>query len=198
MHEPAIAIVLLLVGLALLTLEVFIPSAGLIFLTAMASIGGSLWMAWKAWYVQSPVLWWSYLTGVVACVPLVICGSLYLIPRTRLGKHILLQAPELDDVTPFNEEQERLDALIGRRGQTQSILNPGGIVDVDGQRFHCESEGMIVDAQRAVDIVAVTGNRLIVRLAANGTQEVSDAIEPDADATLKDAGSPVDFDVPDV
>ena len=89
MNDAVLAIILLMVGLTLLTLEVFIPSAGMIFLTAMGAIGASLWLGWRAWYEASPVLWWSYLTGVVACVPLVVCGSLYLIPRTRWGRHIL-------------------------------------------------------------------------------------------------------------
>lgn len=198
MNDAVLAIILLLVGLALLTLEVFIPSAGMIFMSAMCAIGGALWFGWHAWYEQSPGLWWGFLVGVVGCVPLVIVGAFYLIPRTRFGKHILLEAPQAEEVTPFAEENERLNALIGRQGVTQSILNPSGIVDVDGQRLHCESQGMIVAMGQTVEIVGVVGNRLVVSSALTDISQIGDQdVDSVEDGSANASNGSVDFDVPD-
>ena len=91
------------------------------------------------------------------------------------------------------EEGERLTQMIQKTGNTLSLLNPGGLVLVDGERMHCESEGMMVESGAEVEVIGVKGNRLVVRK----TKPIVDTSEV---ASVDEAGnsddSPLDFDVP--
>jgi membrane-bound ClpP family serine protease len=169
MNEPLLAILLLLLGLALLILEVFIPSGGLIMVTAIASLGGSVWFAYSAWYATAPSIWWTYVVGTTVSIPVSLVGAFYLLQKTPLGRRIMLEAPAPDEVVPFSAEEAHLTQLIGRPGKTLSMLNPGGLAEVDGERLHCESEGIVIDPQQPVVVVGVTGNRVIVRPATDST-----------------------------
>ena len=89
--------------------------------------------------------------------------SLYILPQTEFGKQVLLEAPDLEEVTPYQEEQRQLQRLVGHVGKTLTLLNPGGLVLVDGTRQHCESEGNMLEAGVPVEVIAVKGNRVVVR-----------------------------------
>ena len=65
------------------------------------------------------------------------------IPRTAYGRRILLDAPAPEEITPFVREQAELQQLIGKRAKTVTLHSPGGIVTVDGRRYHSETRGMI-------------------------------------------------------
>jgi hypothetical protein len=82
---------------------------------------------------------------------------------TRLGDRILLAAPKTEDVTPYLAEQQRMQQMIGKKGRTLSMLNPGGLVMVDGMRLHAFSEGIMVDPNEWVEILEVRGTRVLVR-----------------------------------
>jgi hypothetical protein len=55
--------------------------------------------------------------------------------------------------------------LIGKRAMTVTPHNPGGMISVEGRRLHSETRGMLLDAGQEVEIVALKGNRLVIRLA---------------------------------
>ena len=68
---------------------------------------------------------------------------------------------------------------------------------IDGERLHCESEGMLIDPGQEVDVVAVKGNRLVVRLVGSqdeSAQAAGDGPPREADPTNDD--SRLDFDIP--
>lgn len=177
MNEPLLAILLLLLGLALLMIEVFIPSGGLIMITALASLGGSVYFAYTAWFQSDPSTWWTYVVGTTVSIPATVVGAFYLLQKTPLGRRILLEGPASDEVRPFSAEEAHLRQLIGRTGTTLSMLAPGGLVNVDGERLHCESEGIVIDPGQAVVVVGVTGNRVIVRPTAEAVPSESEGGE---------------------
>lgn len=153
-----LATVLLIVGLFLLGLEFFIPSFGMIGTMSIVSLVVSFWCAWKAWGGgANPTFFWTYVVVFVAGVPGTFFGAISLIERTPLGKHIVLQPSEAPPA------EEPLKTLLGRRGVAQTLLTPGGMILIDGERYHGESVGMLVDPRTPVIIVGVTGNRVIVR-----------------------------------
>jgi membrane-bound serine protease (ClpP class) len=192
MNESHFAILLLMLGLALLVAEVFIPSGGLLMTASVLSLAASIWFAWKAWWYSNPYAWWIYLGSVVALLPVSAGGAFYFLPRTSIGRRVLLEAPAPEEVRAYAREQERLAGLIGREGKTVTLLNPGGLVIVNGERLHCESEGVVIDPGERVTIVGVAGNRLVVR-----REEASPDAPPDVafDATRTDQ-PPLDFDLP--
>jgi membrane-bound ClpP family serine protease len=192
MGSGYLAILLLVAGLALIVCEVFIPSAGLIAAFATLCIAGSIVSAWNAWWYSSPTYFMLYALALVALLPSAIGGAFYMLPRTAFGRKVLLEAPDLDEVTPYQEEARQLMRLVGHIGKTLTMLNPGGLVEVDGTRQHCESEGMLLEAGTPVEIVAVKGNTVVVRPVEHSPKETDD---PNQSRKSADDNS-LDFDVP--
>lgn len=195
MEYSHLAILLLIVCLVLLVAEVFIPSGGMILVTAGVCLTASVWFAWKAWWPDYPLAWWAYLGSVVIAIPAVVGGGLYLFPRTPMGRRVLLDAPNLEDVTAHAEEAERLQQLVGRRGQSMTLMNPGGIVLVNGERHHCESEGLLIEPRTEVEVVGVSGTRLVVRRYVP-VAEADVADDSPLSGGLPDPEEPLDFDLP--
>ena len=174
-----LAIILLLCGLLLFVLEVFLPSGGLISAAAILSVVGALWSAWRQWHDGNPSLWWSFTAATVVLIPAVLVASFWILPKTRFGRQILLEAPNEEEVTPFTHEQQHLHDLMGYTGVTLSMLNPGGMILVAGERHHCESEGGIIDRDCPVQIVGQRSNCLIVRKSDSGEAQATPP--PDSD-----------------
>lgn len=188
------ALLLLALGLALLAAEIFIPSGGTILIAALGALGASLWCAWHAWWTSDPTLWWTYLTALVLLIPISIAAALYIVPRTPWGRRIFLEGPSPDEVDPSTRERAQLEHLIGRRGQTVTLLNPGGLVRIDGERMHCTSEGMMLDPGTDVEVVAVRGHHPVVREVPPAEGPPSDVFRDDSDEDDEDR-PPLDFDV---
>ena len=191
MDESIISIILLLLGLSLIVAEVFLPSGGLLSLFSVVLVAGSYYFAWQEWHETAPSIFWGFVVLSIGLAPATIIGAFYLLPKTPFGKKVLLVAPDIDEVTPFGREREHLDALVGRQGVTAGLLNPGGLVDVDGERLHCESEGTIIDSGVRVVISGHRGNSLLVR-----ELQDSDPVEPPKDPADA-SGQDLDFGVAD-
>ena len=187
------ALLLLVIGLALLIAEVFIPSGGVIMITAITCLAGSVWFAWSAWWESYRTFWWAYILSLLLLVPLALAGAFYIFPRTSWGRRVLLEGPSLTEVTGYAREEEELTGLIGRRGKTITMLNPGGLVLVEGKRYHAESQGMLLDPGEEVEVIARKANRIVVRVPRTPSATEA-AVEPEEHASEADRVSP---DVPD-
>ena len=208
MDPIGIAIILLCIGLALLGIEFFIPSGGLIGVISIICIAVSIFLAYRGWYHTRPRAFFAFLGFVIMMMPITVIGTLWIMPRTRFGKQVLLDAPKLEDVTPFSEEQAKLEKLVGKPGKTVTMLNPGGMVEVEGERFHCESPGLILDPGSDVEVCGVAGNRLVVcpptvrqpvDLAKQDSGEIEFTSEIASDHNARqssDDAAPLDFDMP--
>lgn len=192
MEASQIAILLLVLGLALLAAEIFIPSGGMITIMAVLCLGGSMWYAWNAWWVSSRTIWWIYVVALIVLLPTTVGVAVNILPRTAIGRKFLLEPPTLEEVTPYAAEQKRLEAMLGHFGKTATLMNPGGIVLIDGERVHCETEGMLLERGETVQVVAVKGNRLVVRFASQ------EELLADRERRSDDTGEqpPLDFDLP--
>ena len=173
------AIVLLLLSLALLAAEVFIPSGGFIAVLMLVSLAGSVFCAFRAWWDTSPALWWGYVASLLVLLPGVLIAAFTIFPRTPYGRRVLLDAPAPDEIAPYAREQAELQLLIGRRGRTVTPHSPGGMVSVDGRRLHSETRGMMLDPGEEIEVVALKGNRLVIRLA-DSPPPLAAALEPPA------------------
>jgi membrane-bound serine protease (ClpP class) len=191
--DPAyLAVALLVLGLALIVCEVFIPSAGMIAIFATLCFAGSIASAWTAWWYDKPGYFTVYAIALLALIPSAISGAFYLLPRTEFGRQVLLEGPDLEEVTPYQEERRQLERLVGKIGNTLTLLNPGGLVQVDGTRQHCESEGILLEAGTPAEIVAVKGNRVVVRPVERRANESGTG----PNRPVADAEAPLDFDLP--
>ena len=180
------AILLLLAGLLLIMLEVFTPSGGIIGVAAAACFAFSILFAWQAWWGTYPLYFWTYLAGMCALIPTAAVLAFRVWPNTPIGRRAILTGPTREEVVPFQEEEARLRELVGEVGLATTVLNPAGMIKVDNERLHCQSEGMVIDAGTPIRIIAVQGNRVIVRRHTPG--DAPPAVTPKEPA-------PLDFDL---
>ena len=157
------AILLLIAGIGILTAEVFIPSGGLLGVITFITLIVSLVFAYRAWGTSHPSVFWVFCGVLLLLVPTALGCAFYVLPRTALGKRVLLEGPVAEQMMPFMKETGRLTKLIGRFGKAVTTLNPGGMILLDGERLHVFSEGMIVESGRSVEVLEVRGTRLLVR-----------------------------------
>jgi membrane-bound ClpP family serine protease len=158
-----LAMLLFVVGLVLLVAEVFIPSGGVILVLALASIAGSLACGWLAWMPGRPLAFWSLVAAMGILGPATLIAAFRVWPETEIGKRALLEGPAPEDVVPFERQANRHESLVGQTGRTVTVLNPAGMVLIDGSRIHCQSEGMIIPEGTAVRVVAARHNGVTVR-----------------------------------
>jgi membrane-bound serine protease (ClpP class) len=138
-----LAIALFIVGLGLVLAEVMIPSFGLFTVMCCACFAGSAVIA----FGQSQTAGAIFVIAAFLCVPITI--------------RLLLGAPDTPEaVESIYAENTR---LVGRQGKTVTPLRPAGTADFDGERIPVVTEGDHVTAGRTVEVVAVEGNRIVVR-----------------------------------
>jgi membrane-bound ClpP family serine protease len=200
-------------GTGLLICEVFIPSGGILSIGSILCFAVATFSAWRGWYQAGDTTWWwSYVFGMILLLPTTITGAVYIFPRTTYGKAVLAIPQSLEEVTPFLKEEARLTSLINSHGQTSTMFSPGGMVLIGHEKFHAESEGVLIDAGTDVVVVGVRGNRLIVMSAelhdsiaqsasSPKTSAVNKVPNVDLDQNIASAnatsgGDPFDFDVP--
>lgn len=173
------AFLLLIFGIGILLSEVVIPSAGLLSFLALSCFLGSGFCAYHAWYVPGDMLrWWGFIFGVVFVIPSTIAGVMYYLPRTKMGQELFAAPPNLDELTPFVGEEQRLIKMIDEVGVATTLFSPGGMAGIGQEKLHAEAEGVLIEPGTEIIVVGVKGNRLIVRpLSLHPTLP---AIEPEA------------------
>ncbi|HCP13948.1 MAG TPA: hypothetical protein DIT89_16560 [Planctomycetaceae bacterium] len=181
----------LLAGLFLLSLEMFVPSFGLLLVMSLISLTVSFWSACKAWWAVSPQFFWSYVFLLMCGIPATFFGSIAILQRTRMGQRMTLMPPPNAGKVPENPLQQ----LLGRSGITQTPMNPGGMVLIAGQRLHAESTGLPLESGTAIVAVAVRGSRIVVRAATDALPLTPDRGDRSAGSPA-DPVSPLDFDIP--
>ena len=191
------AILLLFVGLAILLAEIFVPSGGLLGVITFFSLVISLVFAYRAWGQSHPNVFGVFCVMLLLLVPTVVSFGFYMLPRTRFGRKVLLEAPDLVDLTPYAKESSRLEKLVGQFGTALTTLNPGGLVKLDEQRLHALSEGLSVEPGASVEIIEIRGASVVVRPGIppfRVDQKASVEVQPVEPAS--DRTSPLDFEFP--
>ena len=151
---------LLLVGLAVMVLEVFVPSGGVLGLLSLVAIGAAIVMAFME---QGAGFGMAVLAVAFAAVPAVLAMAFRWFPDTPLGRRVLPPPPAPEDVIPAADRRRRLRQLVGRVGQVVSELVPWGAVVVGDGQFEAVSETGPVAAGTEVEVVGVQGGALVVR-----------------------------------
>lgn len=118
-----------------------------------------------------------------------------------MGRRILLTAPSPDEVVPHRAKTSQLESLIGQRGRALTLMTPGGMVSVNGQRLHAESEGLLINPETPIEVIGVKGTRVLVRvaesIAAAGQPLTADPASKEPTTTAaSDPAAPLDFDFP--
>lgn len=164
MDYSTLAILLGIVTLILVVAEFFIPSGGMISVLAVIAAIVSIWGGWQAWGTTAPWKWWVFLGVFLSVIPGAVGVVVAVLPRTKYGRRILLEPTPAPKHLANVKEIEILDQLVGKRGVTATIHAPGGIAEIDGMRYHSESEGLPIDPDTPIEVIGVKGGaRLLIR-----------------------------------
>jgi membrane-bound serine protease (ClpP class) len=161
--DIAWAILLLLIGFALVVLEVFIPSGGIIAILSAVALIGALVMAFQESATTGPMTGFFFALVMVFAVPAIIALAFKLWPRTRFGKAFLGELPTEAEVLP--EESRRV--LVGHVGIARTKMLPSGAVEIDGQMIDAVTQGQAIEPGTYVVVTEVRANRVVVRPAGN-------------------------------
>lgn len=143
------------IGFLLLLGELFVTS-GVMLVLAVASIVVGIVFLFKYDTLVGVV----GLVGVLLALPLGGLLILRALPNIPLAQ--LARQPEEDQAESLPHYQE-LMALKGRTGKALTALRPAGMVDFDGRRVDCLTEGIMVEPGRWVRCIDVRGGSVIVQ-----------------------------------
>jgi membrane-bound ClpP family serine protease len=150
-----VVVLLCIVGLALIAAEVLFVSFGVIAVLAGAALLGAIFVAF-----QHSISFGVTMVVVEAiAAPLVLALSFRLLPKTPFGKALILQGPVKSQTTMIEEE---LRPLVGKTGVALTPLRPAGIARIDGKRVDVVTRGEMLDADAAIVVLEVAGNRVVV------------------------------------
>lgn len=151
------AIILVLVGCALVVMEVFIPSGGALTLFSVIALVAGVVMAFRRDTTTGLV----FILITLIAVPAVVALAFKYWPMTPMGKAFLGELPSEEAAHP--EDPRR--GLIGKVGIAKSKMLPSGSVRVEGKMFDAISQGEAIDPGQPIVVVEVRANRVMVRLA---------------------------------
>ncbi|MBN1506782.1 MAG: hypothetical protein JW955_08045 [Sedimentisphaerales bacterium] len=154
-----LAVFLYVVCATLIVAEVFIPSAGLLAICAVACLVGGIWI----FFQHSVVAGWIGLGVGLVMVPSLLALAYKILPKTRFGRQIMLAPPVRDRGDAIADSPE-LAKLLGRTGRVVTTLRPVGMCDFDGRRVECVAEGGFVEKDRTVTVIHVEGTQVTVRV----------------------------------
>ncbi|MBN1123461.1 MAG: hypothetical protein JXA82_00540 [Sedimentisphaerales bacterium] len=155
-----LAVFLFIASGALLVLEVFIPSFGLLTICALACLGGGI----AIFFQFGTVAGWLGVGISVVLIP-IICWIVYVVfPHTSIGKGVILSdrlGKNPGDGIPDN--QQRIQ-MLNMQGTVITALRPVGTCDFDGNRVECVSETGFIEKGKSIKVIRVEGPQITVRL----------------------------------
>ena len=152
-------LLLLIVGLAVMVLEVFLPSGGILGFLSLTAIVAAITTAFLELGATAGFVVLAVATVVV---PTVLALAFRWFPETPLGRRVLPPPPDPADVAPAAARRLELEKLLGRSGRALSEMLPWGMVEIDGLRVEAQSDGGPIECGAAVQAVSVQGRHLVV------------------------------------
>jgi membrane-bound serine protease (ClpP class) len=153
------SILLMVAGCALVVLEVFIPSGGIIAILSAIAFIVSILLAFQTSPTTGPTVGFIFAAFTVFAVPTLIALAFKFWPKTPMGKAFLGELPTEEEVLPHDPRR----ALLGRVGVARSKMLPSGTVEIDGQMIDAVSQGQAIEPGTYVVINEVRANRVVVR-----------------------------------
>ena len=147
--DPFFTWLLLGIGVALIFLEVFIPSGGIIGIVALASLGLGIYSLFH----QGKLLLGS-MTGIGVAV-FVISMFSFMLRRISLT--------ETQNSDAFTSVDNSLGEIMGKSGVTKSALRPAGVALIDGKRVDVVASSGFIENGKLIKVVETSGNRVVVR-----------------------------------
>lgn len=151
-------LVCLIVGLALIVLEAFMPGFGL---PGIAGIILHVIAVVLTWFSHGPVAALCMTVALLSIIAIAISVSLHSAAKGRLSKsRIVLNETESSEAG--YRASEDMQVFLGKEGVATTVLRPTGMAEFDGVKLNVVSEGEYIQAGTRVQIVRVEGSRILV------------------------------------
>jgi membrane-bound ClpP family serine protease len=161
MDNLSIGFILIGAAFVLLAGELLLTTGGV--LLVMAGILDLIGVA-MVFYYGDRYLGFVTVAAEAILLPLAAALALYVWPHTPMGRRLILRnadrAGSTLAATPIYRE---LEQLRGRIGKAASVLRPAGVVEFDGRRVDCLSEGILIEPETWVRCIDVKAGHVIVR-----------------------------------
>ncbi len=152
----------LIIGLALVIIEMFMPGFGFIGLSGFTLLVGAVVFTWINYGAMvGSLMMIAVLILVIVCVVV----SLRSASKGRLSRSRIFLKQE-DNTTP---QAAAVKAAVnaGDEGVTETALRPAGFALIRGERVNVISEGQFIDKGVSVRVTQVEGGKIVVEQAGN-------------------------------
>jgi len=152
------AVLLLVVGFILVVVEMYVPGFGVPGITGIAClIAGVIIKANSA--LEALIM--AIVIIALLCIALSI--SIHSVSKGRLAKSKLVLHETATDAAVIGEND--LKYHLHKTGETTTVLRPAGMGEFDGVKLNIVSDGEFIAAGEKVQVIAVEGNRIVVKAA---------------------------------
>lgn len=162
--EPYLLWGLALLGVAVLlvAVELFVPSGGLIAVTAaLVAVSGVVCL-----FIADPIWGVVGLLCVIVLAPIMFFGGLKIWASTPIGRMMIGEVSEADRLASIEAQtqdyQDRM-ALLDAEGEAITDLRPVGVVRIDGTRYDAMADTHMIEAGSRVRVIHIDGMMVKVR-----------------------------------
>lgn len=148
-------IVLQCIGVAVVFVEIFVPSGGLLSLLAAGVFGYSLYLVFHDLPSTAGIVF-----VVVDCITI---PALIMVGIKMLAKSPVTLSTELSSKLGVSSQSPELLQYLDKEGRALSDLRPAGTALIMGKRLDVVSRGEYIEKDSPLLVIEVSGNRIIVR-----------------------------------
>lgn len=151
------SLVLFIVGMALITIELFVPGLGIF--GGLGLVALILCIVFQAKTLLEGLILFLIISVLIFVLALIVArsfrkGFLY---RSSL---VLKNNADKDEGYISNEDYSH---LVGKQGVSLTPLRPSGMVDINGERADVVTDGEFIKRGEKVVVTKVSGRRIIVK-----------------------------------
>ncbi|MFG0244945.1 MAG: NfeD family protein [Phycisphaerales bacterium JB052] len=157
-----IGIGLLALGLLLLVLEAFVPSGGILGISAaISAIVGIVFL-----FRHDPMWGATGLLLTAVLGPMAFFSALKMLPNTAIGRTMV--GPSAEEIAEERMARTRAmraerEKLKDQEGEALTAMRPSGVVMINGERHDAIARGGLVEKGERVRVIKVDGLTIEVR-----------------------------------
>lgn len=159
MPPLVVSLLLVLAGFACIFLELLIPSAGVIALISGSLLISGIVVAFTAGTLTGFLV----LLFTLVALPIVIVFLIQIWPNTPIGRRLFSKLPSKEEIEPEPTRLESLKSLVGKHGVARSKLLPSGGITIEGKHYDAVSDGLPIEKDQKITVVAIRAGRIFVR-----------------------------------
>ncbi len=153
--ELIFPIIIQVAGIAVLLAEVILPSGGVLTILAIGLFGYSLYTVFTDISMGVGMV---FVVADILILPVVMIAGLKLLAYSPVTLR-----KSLKKTGGVSSQSEKLGSYLGKTGKTINSLRPSGTALIEGRRVDVVSGGEFIEKQKSVMVIAVEGNRVVVR-----------------------------------